>query len=184
LAQLAANIPFMRRAVFLDRDGVLNEAIVKDGKPYPPQSVPELQICRGAPEACADLKRAGFLLVVVTNQPDVARGTQERGIVEAMNRRLARAIDIDEFRVCYHDDAQACECRKPKPGLLLAAARKWSIDLHDSFMLGDRWRDIDAGIAAGCRTVFIDRGYHEGKIIRSNFTASSLREAVDWILKQ
>ena len=171
-----------RRAVFLDRDGVLNEPIVKDGKPYPPKDLPELQICDGAPGACSDLKRAGFVLVVVTNQPDVARGTQERAVVENMNGELARLMDIDDFNVCYHDDAQACECRKPKPGLLIAAAKKLSIDLRKSFMVGDRWRDVDAGIAAGCRTVFIERGYNEGKIIRADFTANSLRQAANWIL--
>ena len=120
--------------------------------------------------------------MVVTNQPDAVRGTQERAVVESMNGELARLMDIDEFGVCYHDVAQACECRKPKTGLLLAAAKEWPIDLRKSFMAGDRWRDVDAGIAAGCRTVFVDGEYHEGKINRADFTANSLRQAADWIL--
>jgi D-glycero-D-manno-heptose 1,7-bisphosphate phosphatase len=123
-------------------------------------------------------------LIVVTNQPDVARGTQKQRVVEAMNLELARTIPIDEFCVCYHDDDQNCNCRKPKAGLLLAAARKWSVDLDQSFMVGDRWRDIDAGIAAGCRTIFIDRGYNERKPTYSDYTTKSLRRAADWVLKQ
>lgn len=174
----------MKRAVFLDRDGVLNEAIVRNGLPYPPESIAHVRICRDAANACAKLKAAGFVLIVVTNQPDVARGTQKREQVEAINDMLSQAMPIDEFSVCYHDDAHHCECRKPKPGQLLTAARKWSIDLHRSFMVGDRWRDIDAGIAAGCRTVFVDRGYTEHKAIRSEFTAESLKQAAEWIVEQ
>jgi D-glycero-D-manno-heptose 1,7-bisphosphate phosphatase len=172
------------KAVFLDRDGVLNESIVRDGRPYPPQNLRQLRICHGAPNACSDLKRAGFLLIVVTNQPDVARGAQKKQVVETMNRGLARVMPIDEFCVCYHDDDQHCNCRKPKPGLIVVAARKWSIDLGQSFMVGDRCRDIDAGIAAGCRTIFIERGYNERKPAQFDFAAKSLWEAADWILKQ
>jgi D-glycero-D-manno-heptose 1,7-bisphosphate phosphatase len=142
----------------------------------------QLQICAGAPDACAELKRAGFVLIVVTNQPDVARGTQTQEAVEAMNHELARVMPIDEFCICYHDDSQNCDCRKPKPGLLVTAAQRRLIDLHESFMVGDRWRDIEAGISAGCRTIFIDRGYNERKPAHSDFTARSLREAADWIL--
>jgi D-glycero-D-manno-heptose 1,7-bisphosphate phosphatase len=174
----------MNRAIFLDRDGVLNESLVKNGNPYPPEDVSHLRIFEDAPAACADLKEAGFILIVVTNQPDVARGTQTREAVEAINREISNVIPIDGFCVCYHDDAQMCVCRKPKPGLLTAAAEKWSIDLERSFMVGDRWRDIAAGIAAGCNTVFIDRGYNELKVVRSDFAARSLREAADWILQQ
>jgi D-glycero-D-manno-heptose 1,7-bisphosphate phosphatase len=157
---------------------------MRNGKPHPPENLTQLQICQGAPGACDDLKRAGFVLMVVTNQPDVARGVQKQEVVEAMNRGLARVMPIDEFWVCYHDDSDNCNCRKPKPGLLMTAALKWSIDLHQSFMVGDRWKDMEAGIAAGCRTVFIDHGYSERKPAHSDFTARSLREAADWILKQ
>jgi D-glycero-D-manno-heptose 1,7-bisphosphate phosphatase len=171
------------KAVFLDRDGVLNESVINGDKPSPPKGLTQLQICEGAPDACIDLKRAGFVLIVVTNQPDVARGTQRREVVEAMNRELTRLMPIDEFCICYHDDDDNCDCRKPKPGLLVAAAQKWSIDLRRSFMVGDRWRDIDAGIAVGCRTVFIDRQYKERKPAHFDFAAKSLRSATNWIIK-
>src|SRR5262249_35905993 len=134
----------MRRAVFLDRDGVLNRAVVRDGKPYPPARLEQLEILPGVVEACITLRTAGFTLVVVTNQPDVARGTQQRAVVQAINEVLRAQVPLDDFRVCYHDEPDGCTCRKPQPGLLLQAARDWQIDLVSSFMVGDSWRDIEA----------------------------------------
>lgn len=171
------------RAVFLDRDGVVNLAVVRDGKPYPPATVEALQINPDAPAALAALKNAGFLLIVVTNQPDVARKTQSRATVEAMHQKLRSELPIDEFVACYHDSSDACECRKPKPGMLLRAAAKHAIPLNESFLIGDRWRDIDAGHAAGVQTVFIDHGYAErGPEHAPDAQVKSLEEAVDWIL--
>ena len=172
-----------RSAVFLDRDGVLNRAIVREGKPYPPASLAELEILPGAVEACAALREAGFLLIAVTNQPDVARGTQRREIVEAIHQVLRTHLPLDDIRVCYHDDVDHCPCRKPKPGLLLEAARDWDIDLSASFMVGDRWKDIEAGRRAGCKTVFVDYDYVEREPDNPDHRANSLIEAVDWILQ-
>ncbi len=173
----------MRRTVFLDRDGVLNRAFIHDdGMSHPPASSDELEILPGVAEACMALRQAGFLLIVVTNQPDVARGTQRRHVVEAMSDALRRQMSIDDIRVCYHDDSDDCACRKPRPGLLLEAASVWGIDLPSSFMVGDRWKDIEAGRRAGCRTVLIRRGYSETERCNPDFQATSLREAADWIL--
>ncbi|MGH2459622.1 MAG: D-glycero-alpha-D-manno-heptose-1,7-bisphosphate 7-phosphatase [Chloroflexota bacterium] len=174
-----------RPAVFFDRDGVLNAAIVRAGKPYPPISLAELRITSGAPAALDALVGAGFLLVGVTNQPDVARGTQRREVVEAIDRALLAALPLSDILVCYHDDPDGCACRKPRPGLLLAAARRYAIDLSRSFLVGDRWRDVEAGDNAGCRTVFIDHGYTAEKLERTpDRTVGSLDEAVVWILGQ
>ena len=169
-------------AVFLDRDGTLNEAVVRDGKPYPPASVDELVIVPGAREAVAALRQAGFRTIVATNQPDVATGKQRRDVVEAINAYLGAALGLDDFRVCYHVDADACACRKPKPGLLLDAARDWRLDLARSFMVGDRWRDVDAGRAAGCRTVLIEAGYDERRS-EPDFSVASLAEACTVIVR-
>jgi D-glycero-D-manno-heptose 1,7-bisphosphate phosphatase len=175
----------MRHAVFFDRDGVLNLAIVRDGKPYPPRSTEELELTAGAAELLERLKQLGLVLVVVTNQPDVARGRQTRAMIEAIHARMAATLLIDQFRVCYHDDADQCGCRKPKPGLLADAAAELGLDLQTSYMVGDRWRDVDAGAAAGCKTVWIDHGYSErGPTQAPTQRASSLREAVEWILGQ
>jgi len=170
-----------RRAVFLDRDGVLNRAIVRTGRPYPPRSMDEVQILPGVEEACRRLHAAGFLLIMVTNQPDVASGTQTRVAVDAMNAALRARLALDDVRVCPHDDADDCPCRKPRPGLLCAAAREWHVDLAASVMVGDRWRDIEAGRAAGCRTVFIDYGYAERRPGGEDVVVASLIDAVPWI---
>ncbi len=173
-----------QRAVFLDRDGVLNEAMVRDGRPYPPSSLEELRIIPGATDALQRLRNAGFLLIVVTNQPDVARGTQTRHTVEEFDAALGRALPLDDFYVCFHDGRDRCDCRKPKSGLLTRAAVDWNIDLKRSFMIGDRWRDIDAGAAAGCRTVLIDYGYDERPPENApDCRAESLGSGVEWILQ-
>lgn len=172
-----------RRAVFLDRDGVINRARVRDGKPYPPRCLSELEILPGVAEALAALHEAGFLLIVVTNQPDVARGTLSQAVVEALHDHLGRCLTIDEFRTCFHDTRDACSCRKPQAGALLEAARAHDIDLDASFMVGDRWRDTEAGRTAGCRTLFIDHGYDEPRPASFDHLVASLREAASLILK-
>jgi D-glycero-D-manno-heptose 1,7-bisphosphate phosphatase len=173
-----------QRAVFLDRDGVLNAAVVRDGKPYPPDCVAAVKILPGVCRALHELKRAGFAAIVVSNQPDVARGTQRREIVEEINSHLAAQLPIDQFATCYHDDGDGCECRKPRPGLLLRAAEERDIDLGASFMVGDRWRDVDAGRRAGCKTVLLDYGYAErGPAAAPDATFTSLAEASQWILQ-
>jgi D-glycero-D-manno-heptose 1,7-bisphosphate phosphatase len=172
----------IRRAVFLDRDGVVNRAKVRDGRPYPPNSVDEVEILPGVADALSRFKAAGFAVVVVTNQPDVARGVQTRATVEAIHAKLSTALPIDEFRVCYHDDRDGCACRKPKPGLILESARAHDFDIRCSVVVGDRWRDIEAGQRAGCRTVFLDCGYVERHPSAPDLVVRSLTEAADWIL--
>lgn len=172
------------RAVFLDRDGVINRARVKNGKPYPPGNLGELEILPGVEQALARLRVAGFRLVVVSNQPDVARGLQSRAVVEEMNQWLRVRLPLDDVRVCYHDDADGCKCRKPAPGLLMDAASQLGINLSGSFMVGDRWRDVEAGRRAGCRTIFIDQGYAERQPDGHDTRVRSLTEAADWVLSQ
>jgi D-glycero-D-manno-heptose 1,7-bisphosphate phosphatase len=174
----------MTRAVFLDRDGVINRAVVRDGKPYPPANVEELEILPGVSDALVALRSAGFLLIVVTNQPDVARGTTPKATVEAINDYLSANLPLDEFRTCYHDSGDGCDCRKPLPGGILAAANKYSVDLTESYMVGDRWRDIEAGQRAGCKTIFIDYGYAEKQPESTTFTVTSLLEASEIILQE
>jgi D-glycero-D-manno-heptose 1,7-bisphosphate phosphatase len=173
------------RAVFLDRDGVLNRAVVRDGKPYPPASAGEVELVDDAAACMARLKAAGYLLLVVTNQPDVARGTQSAAELNAINDVLLAALPLDEFFICPHDSGDRCDCRKPKPGLILQGAATYRVDLTESFVIGDRWRDMDAARAAGVRGVWIDYGYAEpGPSEPPAATVKSLREAVDWIMNQ
>jgi len=173
------------RAVFLDRDGVINRAIVRDGRPFPPHRVEEFELLPGVEEACALLHDAGFLLVVATNQPDVGRGSLDREAVEKMHSRMRELLPIDRVEVCFDPgQGEASEFRKPRPGMLLRAAADLGIDLSRSFMVGDRWRDVDCGHAAGCATIFIDHGYDEELRQPPHFRASGLLEAARLVLSQ
>jgi D-glycero-D-manno-heptose 1,7-bisphosphate phosphatase len=171
-----------RRAVFLDRDGVLNAAVVRGGVPYPPGDVDEVEVLPGVEEACVRLRAADFDLVVVTNQPDIARGTRAPAAVQRINDALLAALPLDEIVVCPHDDADGCPCRKPRPGMLLDAAERLGIDLAASFMVGDRWRDVEAGRRAGCRVVFVDHGYGEELAHEPDVVVRGLSAAAEWIL--
>jgi D-glycero-D-manno-heptose 1,7-bisphosphate phosphatase len=143
----------------------------------------ELEILPDAIEGCRLLRSAGFKLICVTNQPDVARGLMARSDLEAINRAVVDALGLDDLRTCPHTDADACSCRKPKPGLLLAAAAQHDINIATSYMIGDRWRDVEAGLAAGCHSIFIDRRYSEKRPSGTYSTFNSLNEAAMYIIR-
>jgi D-glycero-D-manno-heptose 1,7-bisphosphate phosphatase len=172
-----------QRAVFLDRDGVINRAILRNGKPYPPADVSEFEILPDVPDALARLKREGFALIVVTNQPDVARGTATMALLDCFHDLIRAQLPVDDILSCVHDDADNCACRKPKPGMLLEARDRFGLQLGSSFMVGDRWRDVETGQNAGCRTVFIDYGYSEQRPRQAaDYVCGGLSEAADWII--
>lgn len=173
----------LRRAVFLDRDGVINKAFIRDGKPYPPNSVSELEILPGVQLALLRLRAAGLLNIVVTNQPDVATGIQQQVVVEGMHARLTHMLALDAIVTCYHVDADNCTCRKPLPGMLIESSLDYGIDLSKSYLVGDRWRDVAAGQAAGCNPpYFVDYEYLEDRPIKPYFLVKSLFEATTLIL--
>jgi D-glycero-D-manno-heptose 1,7-bisphosphate phosphatase len=166
----------------LDRDGVLNEVVLRGGKPHPPSSLDHMRLISGVEEALAGLKRLGLFLVVITNQPDVARGTQSASEVERMHGFLREKLPLDDILVCCHDDSDNCPCRKPRPGMITEAANRHGLVLENSFLIGDRWRDIDAGQAAGCCCVFIDYAYNErGPSRPPDARVTSILEAARWI---
>lgn len=175
--------PLLRPAVFLDRDGVLNRTFVREGVPHPPSWAGEVEILPGVAEALARLVERRLPIIVVTNQPDVARGKQSRQEVERINQWLGERLPLTAFYVCYHDTPDNCPCRKPKAGLLMDAAAAYNIDLRRSFMVGDRWSDVVAGRAAGCRTVLIDLPYSQGDCCAPDARVSDLSEAVDRIFR-
>lgn len=170
-----------QKAIFLDRDGVLNHAIIKQGKPYPPASLRELVIPHDVKSSLLLLKKRGFLLIGATNQPDVARGSTQKETVEAINQQLMNILPLTDIKTCFHDDNDGCACRKPSPGLLWQAAEEYSIDLTQSIMIGDRWKDIEAGINAGCKTIWINYHYQEKKPEHADFVANNMTEATHWI---
>jgi D-glycero-D-manno-heptose 1,7-bisphosphate phosphatase len=173
----------MRQAVFLDRDGTINRSEVRDGRPYAPTRLEDFRYLPGVSEAIARFKARGYLVIVVTNQPDLTTGKTTPEIIDAMHARLRDELGVDDIMVCPHTDEAGCACRKPKPGLLLRAAAAWGIDLARSIMVGDRWRDVEAGRAAGCATVHIDHGYAgEPAADGADLVVRSLEEAAGPIL--
>ena len=172
------------RAVFLDRDGVLNRSEVRDGKAYAPRQLAAFRLLPGVPKAVRALKDAGYLIVVATNQPDIGNGKVDPAVVDAMHARLRHLLPVDDIAMCPHRQDENCACRKPKAGLLTDAARRFRIDLSNSFMVGDRWSDIVAGRTAGCYTVFVNRGYREELQIAPDATVSSLPAAARLILSR
>jgi D-glycero-D-manno-heptose 1,7-bisphosphate phosphatase len=177
------SVPTPRKAVFLDRDGVIVIPEFRDGRSFAPRALVDYQFYSGVAAALNRLKKAGYLLVVVTNQPDVGRGLIANNVLDEMNRRLLESLPVDSIKVCCHTQEERCACRKPKPGMLMESAVEWGISLADSYMVGDRASDVEAGRAAGCRTVFVDLGYtSELKPDNASFVVTSIEQAVDVIL--
>ena len=172
----------MNQAVFLDRDGVINLAAISNGRPYPPATIAEFELLPGVVQATQSLSQAGYKLIVVTNQPDVAAGVQKQETVENMHQLMRQDLPIHGVKVCYHQDSNDCHCRKPKPGMLLDASAEWLLDLQNSYIVGDRWRDIEAGKAAGCRTILVESHYDERQAEHPDAVVTSLLEASELIL--
>lgn len=174
----------VRPAVFLDRDGVLTIPRFRDGRSFAPRRLQDFKIYGQAAACLKRLKDAGFLLIVVTNQPDVGNGLLDKIIVEEMHRRLVKAIPVDAIEVCYHSRKDECSCRKPKPGMLLRAGERFGVDWSRSFMIGDRGPDILAGKAVGCRTIFVDLGYRDEDPLSPDYLVGSLAQATEIILSE
>jgi len=170
-----------QKAVFFDRDGVINKAAVVDGKPFPPANVDELEIIEGVEHGIEALKTARYKVFIVTNQPDVARGKTSKASILEINEYLKNKLRIDEISCCFHDEPDDCNCRKPKPGMILDLANRWNIDLSESFLIGDRWRDILSAKNAGVRSILIDYNYDE-QYETPDFSSTSFEHAINYIL--
>ena len=170
-----------RKAVFLDRDGVINRIIMRAGKPCSPRTIQDFEWEDGVKDAIEQIKERRFIVIVVTNQPDIARGKMPVDTLDAMTQKIYSEITVDAVMICPHDDIDECSCRKPKPGMLLDAAKMWSIDCGQSFMIGDTWKDTEAGYSAGCSTILLDREYNRD--VSCDHRAANLEEAVKFIVK-
>jgi D-glycero-D-manno-heptose 1,7-bisphosphate phosphatase len=169
------------RAVFFDRDGVVNKIILRDGKPFSPRTIEEFVLTEGIRETVSSLKKRGYKTILISNQPEVARGRITLDTLDQMMQRVQREVGLDDLFICLHDDDDRCACRKPEPGMILEASRKWKIDLRASFVIGDTWKDMEAGKAAGCKTILLDAVYNRD--VRSDFRVTSLAEAAELILE-
>lgn len=169
-------------ALFLDRDGTINRTHVSNGKPLAPVRVEDFEVLPGVAQVVSRVRASGFPVIVVTNQPDLSTGKQTVESLAAINAVMQQQVAVDDIFVCPHTEAHGCDCRKPKPGLIMAASAKWHVDLPRSVMVGDRWRDVEAGQAAGCRTVYIDGQYDEPRPEGADRVVASLAEAEEFIL--
>jgi D-glycero-D-manno-heptose 1,7-bisphosphate phosphatase len=170
------------RAVFADRDGVLCANVMRDGRPVAPTRLEDFRLLPGVEDSVRALKSAGYLVIVVTNQPDVGTGRTPRATVEAMHDIIRSSLAVDDIKACFHTSADSCTCRKPKPGMILEAAAERAIDLPASFVVGDRWSDVAAGQEAGCATIFVDYGHEADRPINADTVVGSFAEAVRVIL--
>ena len=170
----------LKKAVFLDRDGVLNRPNVIDGKPYAPKKVKDFIIYSEVYEVLNNLKNNLYKLIVVTNQKDVGRGITSMKVLNTMHNKLKSFLPIDDIKVCICIDE--CDCYKPNPGMILEAQKEWNIDIEKSYIIGDSWRDIGAGINAGCKTILIDRKYNMPMVYKPDYIVNSLKEAESKIL--
>jgi D-glycero-D-manno-heptose 1,7-bisphosphate phosphatase len=173
----------LRPAVFLDRDGVIVIPEFRDRRSFAPRRLEDFKLYPEAAASLQRLKQAGFLLAVITNQPDVGNGLIARSEVDAMHDIMWRQLPIDSLKACFHGQDEHCDCRKPKPGMILEAAGELGVNLERSFMVGDRSSDVAAGRAAGCATVFIDLGYAESAPDHPDFVVASIGEAADVIIQ-
>jgi D-glycero-D-manno-heptose 1,7-bisphosphate phosphatase len=169
--------PITHQAIFLDRDGVINKVVFRDGLPVSPRSIEEFVLNEGIREAVSEFRKHGFKIIVITNQPDIARGRVTLEVLDGMTRQMRQELPIDDVFMCLHDDGDECPCRKPKPGLLLQAALKWDLYLPDSFFIGDTWKDVEAGRAVGCKTILLDAPYNQDVV--PDLRVKSLSEAVE-----
>lgn len=164
------------KAIFLDRDGIILEPVIIGGKSHPPSCVSAMKFIDGI-EELLDYLVEFYSIFVVTNQPDVARGIQTQEEVEAMHKKIYKKLpQITDIWACYHDDKDNCQCRKPKIGMLLDASYFYDINLKESFVCGDRWRDIECGQNAGCSTIFVDYGWNEKQPTNPTYTVKSVKE--------
>ena len=170
----------LQRTVFLDRDGVINKVVFRDGRPTSPRNLAEFEIEDGVEESLNRLRDAGFKLFVVSNQPDIARGLMPRETLRVMTEKILTTLPVDEVKVCPHDDRECCSCRKPKPGMLVDLAREHGVELGGSYLIGDSWKDTLAAGAAGCRSIILDRPYNQGT--PASRRVANLGAAVEFIL--
>jgi len=171
------------KAIFIDRDGVINRVIMRDGKPSSPWKLEEFEILPDVKECLKAFKKMGFLNIIFTSQPDISRGSLKMEELKKMHKVISETLLVDEIKFCPHDDKDNCSCRKPKPGLILDAVKKWSIDLDKSYVVGDSWKDIGAGKSAGCKTFLLRREYNKNYQKDYDFEISNLKQMVEIIKK-
>ena len=170
-----------KKAVFLDRDGIINQVVYHDdiNKPSSPWKMEEFKLIDGIKKHLDELKKNGFLIFIISNQPDIKRGNVDKETAEKINKILYEKFPIDDIMVCPHDDLDNCSCRKPKPGMIIELSKKWNVDIKKSFLIGDSWKDIGAGKNAGVKSILIDKSYNQE--VESEHRVENLKSAIELI---
>ena len=171
----------MKRAVFIERDSILNEVRSGPKQQIPPMGLEDFKIISEAAEPLKKLKAVGFVLIATTNQPGLSRGDQSRRELDRMHDMLRRSFPLDDIMLCPHDEADQCPCRKPRPGLLIEAAFKWHLNLDHSFVVSDKWQDAEAARSAGCTSLLVNSPWI--KQVHRDFVLPNLGSIVDKILR-
>ena len=172
----------MKKAIFFDRDGVINKVVFRNGnyqKPIAPWNINEFKIFPGIKKSFCNLKNLGFKIFVVTNQPDIAKGIIDSCFVSRLNKIILQELPVDEIAVCPHEDKNMCDCRKPKPGMIVSLSKKWGVDCKNSFLVGDSWKDIEAGETAQCTTMLLERHYNTH--VKADYKIKNLCQAFEKI---
>ena len=173
----------LSKAFFLDRDGVINKSFLQKGKPVAPTKLADFKIIKDVKKSLIYLKAKGYLTIIVSNQPDLRKGLLNKSVLKKMNRKLKEELKIDDIFICEHMSIDRCDCRKPKLGMILNAKKKWNIDLKNSYLIGDRWRDIYLANKLNIKCFYIDNNYKEKKPKKYNYKVISLFHAIK-ILKK
>ena len=171
----------LRKAIFFDRDGVLIEAPIVDKKPNSIKKLKQLKFCKGIKKICNYYKK-NYHLIMVTNQPDFHRKINSKKNINEINMYIKKKLNLNTIYVCFSDNEKHKD-RKPNPGMLNRARKRYNLDLTKSYMIGDRWRDIGAGNKANCKTIFIDRNYKEKSKFIPNYKIKRLSEIFSIIIK-
>tara|TARA_Y100000996_G_C22342075_1_gene569100 strand:+ start:206 stop:739 length:534 start_codon:yes stop_codon:yes gene_type:complete len=164
------------KAFFFDRDGILNKVILKKNKPYSPRYPKQVVKNYEILKLIKLLKKKKFKKIIITNQPDIKTGKLTKHSLRTINNDIKLFFSIDDIFVCTHNKFDKCHCRKPKIGMIKLAEKKWNLDLKKSYLIGDRWKDIDAGNKAGCKTIYIDYNYDEKKPKKPIYSFKSLTQ--------
>lgn len=171
----------MKQAVFIERDGVLNQVRVERQHQVSPLTLEDFHLNQEAAPLLKRLKAAGLVLIATTNQPGLSRGYQSRRDLDRMHLLMQKTFCLDEILVCPHDETDRCPCRKPKPGLLVEAAFKWHLDLDRSFVVSDKWHDAEAARTAGCTSLLLQSPWVRS--VHRDFVLPNLAAIVEKILQ-
>ena len=172
------------KALFLDRDGIINRSFKnKKGKPKAPTLFKDFIFLPFLKNYLNEIKKLNFNIIIITNQPDISYGVLKEAELYKMHSKIYSSLPVTNIYVCKHSKEDNCKCRKPKTGLFRQALKKYNLNLKNSYAIGDRWSDIVASYKCGIKSIYVDRNYNEPKPTKQIFTTKSTKKALEYIIK-